>query len=44
MLCLFSGVFDISFQYTSQNGTGTGEIALDVKTVDDLPVGKMTYM
>jgi len=29
----------ISVSYTSKNGTGTGEMVVDVKTVDGIPVG-----
>ena len=36
-----SGDFTLTFQYTSENGTGTGEIDLDVDTVDGIPLGKM---
>ena len=35
-----TGVFDIHFEYVSVNGTGTGEIALDIVTVDGIPLGK----
>ncbi|XP_021378016.1 countin-1-like isoform X1 [Mizuhopecten yessoensis] len=32
------GTFRIDFGYTSMNGTGTGEIVLEVMTVDGIPV------
>lgn len=28
------------FQYVSQNGTGTGQIAIKIDTVDKIPVGR----
>ncbi|XP_045164928.2 countin-1-like [Mercenaria mercenaria] len=34
------GVFDISFEYVSKNGTGTGQISLDLDTVDGIPLGQ----
>jgi hypothetical protein len=34
------GDFTLTFQYTSENGTGTGEIDLDVDTVDGIPLGQ----
>merc|ERR1711894_195025 len=33
------GTFDIGFAYHSNNGTGTGEIVLEVETLDGIPVG-----
>ena len=36
----FAGEFDIAFTYTSQNGTGTGEIDFEIDTVDKIPVGE----
>jgi len=33
------GEKQISFDYTSKNGTGTGEFVVDIKTVDGIPVG-----
>ena len=35
-----SGDFKIDVQYVSKNGTGTGEAAIGVNTVDGIPVGK----
>jgi hypothetical protein len=35
------GTFSIDFAYTSKNGTGTGEISLEVVTVDGVPLGKI---
>ncbi|XP_062617063.1 countin-1-like [Saccostrea cucullata] len=32
------GVFEIDLEYESKNGTGTGEIILECKTVDGIPV------
>lgn len=34
------GQFAIDFAYESKNGTGTGEISLDIDTVDGVPLGK----
>lgn len=34
------GMFSISFEYVSKNGTGTGEISLEVITVDGFPLGQ----
>ena len=34
------GQFSIDFTYQSKNGTGTGEIGLEIDTVDHIPVGK----
>ncbi|KAL4237229.1 hypothetical protein ACF0H5_001948 [Mactra antiquata] len=33
------GTFALDFEYESKNGTGTGEIALEVVTVDGIPLG-----
>lgn len=33
------GQFSIDFTYQSKNGTGTGEIILEIETVDGIPVG-----
>ncbi|KAH3844495.1 countin-1-like [Dreissena polymorpha] len=33
------GEFDIGFEFVSKNGTGTGELAIDIATVDGIPVG-----
>ncbi|KAK3597884.1 hypothetical protein CHS0354_029466 [Potamilus streckersoni] len=32
------GVFNIALTYESKNGTGTGEIVIDIETVDKIPV------
>ena len=37
---MFTGTFTMAFKYTSVNGTGTGEIVLDIATVDGIPLGK----
>ncbi|XP_060605404.1 countin-1-like [Ruditapes philippinarum] len=34
------GIFDISFEYDSKNGTGTGQILLEVLTVDKIPIAQ----
>jgi len=34
------GSFSLAFQYTSVNGTGTGQLLLEVDTVDGLPLGQ----
>ena len=34
------GTFYFSLEYISENGTGTGEIGIHVKTVDEVPVLK----
>ncbi|KAH3844335.1 hypothetical protein DPMN_086593 [Dreissena polymorpha] len=34
------GKFDIDFTYVSQNGTGTGEISIEIDTVDGIPLGQ----
>lgn len=33
------GEFDVSFEYLSKNGTGTGMLAISVDTVDGIPLG-----
>jgi len=41
-----AGEFDIAFEYVSKNGTGTGQIAIDIATVDGIPLGEtfaLTY-
>ncbi|XP_045164937.2 countin-1-like [Mercenaria mercenaria] len=37
------GTFALDFAYTSKNGTGTGEISLEVDTVDGIPLGQSFY-
>ena len=32
------GKFTVNLQYTSQNGTGTGELYIGIKTVDGIPL------
>ena len=32
------GMFYILLEYVSKNGTGTGEISIDIDTLDDFPV------
>lgn len=34
-----SGTFTLAFVYESKNGTGTGEIGLEIDTVDGIPLG-----
>ncbi len=33
------GTFVADLQYVSKNGTGTGEISIDIDTVDQIPLG-----
>ena len=35
----YAGIFNLDVRYTSENGTGTGQIRFDVRTMDQLPVG-----
>ena len=39
-LYFYLGQFSIDFTYESKNGTGTGEIVLEIETVDKIPVSK----
>jgi len=39
LVCVL-GQFSIDFTYQSKNGTGTGQIVLEIDTVDGIPVGK----
>ena len=40
---IFVGIFDISFEYVSKNGTGTGQILLELLTVDKIPIGYLLF-
>ena len=40
-LIVFLGEFDIGLTYVSKNGTGTGELDIEIRTVDGIPVGKI---
>jgi len=33
------GKFAVDIEYVSQNGTGTGELAIEIKTIDGVPLG-----
>ena len=33
------GKFAVDIEYVSQNGTGTGELAIDIQTIDQVPLG-----
>ena len=35
--------FDITVAYTVVNDTGTGDIVIDINTVDHFPVGEFIY-
>eukprot|EP00047_Mylnosiga_fluctuans_P001514 m.220677 g.220677 ORF g.220677 m.220677 type:complete len:258 (+) comp10434_c0_seq1:1193-1966(+) len=35
--------FEFDMMYTSVNGTGTGEVSLEIKTVDGIPLGASDY-
>ena len=42
-LCLNIGAsFKIEVLFTTTNGTGTGELDLQIETVDHIPVGMLT--
>ena len=42
-LIIFVGEFVIGLTYVSKNGTGTGEMDVDIRTVDGIPVGKIVH-
>ncbi|KAL5009318.1 hypothetical protein ScPMuIL_014899 [Solemya velum] len=39
LMDIILGLFIIDIEYSSENGTGTGELAVAIHTVDGIPVG-----